>query len=124
MSPRVVTTTARSYSSGIPQRCICNARDQHFVMDDADYSDGPNEALIAAEAFLTGISGCAVLMVERFARERELSIGHLNVSIEASRDMDAPAEHHSVYDSVRMRFEFSDTKEEDALELVEAYQRH
>lgn len=120
---RWVATTARSYSSGTPRRCICTARNQHFVMDDADYSGGPNEALIAAEAFLTGITGCAVLMTERVALERDIPLDHLDVSIEAGRDMDAEPSEHSIYDRVRMRFEFTGPKEAQAEELVAFYKR-
>lgn len=124
MSGRVVTTAARSYSSGTPQRCICNARSHHFVMDDADYSGGPNEALTAAEAFLTGITGCAVLMVERFAREREIPLMNADVTIEATRDMAAPPEEHAVYDKVRMRFVLTGPTAAQARELVSDYQRY
>ena len=45
MSERFVTTKARSYSSGTSGRCISSARSNHFVVDDADYSGGPNEAI-------------------------------------------------------------------------------
>ncbi len=109
--------------SGTPRRCICNVRDQHFVMDDADYSDGPNEAIIAAEAFLTGITGCAVLMTERVALSRNIRLDHLDVSIEAGRDMDATPGENSVYDKVQMRFEFTGPTAAQAEELVDFYKR-
>ena len=120
---RWVTSAARSYTSGTPRRCICSARNQHFVMDDADYSGGPNEALIAAEAFLTGITGCAVLMTERVALDRNIPLDYLDVSIEAGRDMDSRPSEHSVYDRIHMRFELTGPNEAQAEELVGVYKR-
>ena len=124
MSDRFVTTTARSYSSGTRGRCITNARTNHFVVDDADYSGGPNEAITAAESFLSGITACAVLMVERLARERDVPLKRMDVSIEAMRDREAAREEYSVYDRVRMRFELTGPSEAQARELVETYKRH
>ena len=123
MTDRFTTSSARSYSSGTQGRCITNARTNHFVIDDADYNNGPNEAVNAAEAFLSGITACAVLMLERLAREREVPLRWADISIDATRDREAVHEVHSVYDSVRMRFELTGPTEEQAHELVETYKR-
>ena len=120
---QLITTTARSYTTGIPGRCISAARHHHIVMDDADYSGGPNEALTAAEAFLTGITACAVLMLERLARADGLPLRDTEVEIEATRDRQAHGERHTVYDSVRMRFRLGGVSREQAEELVSTYQR-
>ena len=50
----------RSYSTGTLGRAICNARNHHFV---ADGSGGKEVG--AGELFLSGITACAVNMVER-----------------------------------------------------------
>ena len=123
MSDRFTTTSAHSYTSGTRGRCITSARHNHFVVDDADYSGGPNEAITAAEAFLSGITACAVLMLERLAREKEFLLSRTDVAIEASRDRQAVHEVHSVYDRVRMRFDLTGPSDAQARELVAEYQR-
>lgn len=123
MAQRYITTTARSYSTGIPGRCISSARHHHIVMDDADYSGGPNEALTAAEAFLTGITACAVLMLERLARQDGIPLEGVEVAIEASRDREREPEEHSVYDRVRLHFRLQGVTEDQGWGLVRIYQR-
>ena len=123
MDSRFTTSSARCYSSGTRGRSIANVRSNHFVIDDADYSGGPNEAITAAEAFLSGITACAVLMLERVAREREIPLTWADISVDATRDREAVHEVHAAYDSVRMRFDLTGPSEEQARELVEVYKR-
>lgn len=123
MSDRFVTARARSYSSGTKGRCITNARTNHFVVDDADYSGGPNEAITSAEAFLSGITACAVLMLERLAREGDVPLLRSDISIEAIRDREAVHEVYAAYDRVHMRFELTGPTKAQARELVETYKR-
>ena len=119
MSARYTTTSTRSYSSGTAGRCITNARTNHFVVDDANYSGGPHEAITTAEAFMSGITACAVLMLERLAREDEIPLEWADISIEATRDREAVHEVHSVYDSVHMRFDLTGPSKAQAEDLVE-----
>lgn len=123
MSDRFTTTHARSYSSGTEGRCITAARHNHFVVDDADYNGGPNEAVTAAEAFLSGITACAVLMLERLARDRDIPLARSDVTIEALRDRQASHEVHSVYDRVRMSFDLTGPSDSQARALVAEYER-
>lgn len=88
-----------------------------------DYNGGPNEAINAAEAFLSGITACAVLMLERVARQQEIPLRLADISIDATRDSEAVHEVYSVYDSVRMHFELTGPSEEQAQRLVEIYKR-
>ena len=123
MIDRFTTTAARSHSSGTQGRCLTSARTNHFVVDDADYNGGPNEAVTAAEAFLSGITACAVLMLERLAREDSIPLEWVDVSVEATRDREAVHEVHSVYDRVHMRFDLTGPSEAQGRELVEMYKR-
>ena len=59
----------RSYSTGTPGRAICNARTHHFVADDSG-----GEEVGAGELFLSGITACAVNMLERVAKERNIEV--------------------------------------------------
>ena len=123
MSERFHTSSARSYSSGTTGRCLTSARTNHFVIDDADYNQGPNEAITAAESFLSGITACAVLMLERLAREDGIPLERADVLIEATRDREAVHEVHSVYDRVHMRFDLTGPSATQGDELVETYKR-
>jgi uncharacterized OsmC-like protein len=118
-----MSTEARSYSSGTRGRCITNVRSNHFVVDDADYSGGPHEAITAAEAFLSSITACAVLMVERVARDREIPLSWTDATVEASRDRDTARDGHSVYDRVRMNLTLTGPDEAQAEELIDVYKR-
>jgi hypothetical protein len=71
----------RSYSTGTRGRAICNARTHHFVADDSG-----GEEVGAGELFLSGISACAVNMVERLAHERQIPLQWMDVGVEAYRD--------------------------------------
>ena len=124
MDQRIITTEVRSYSSGTKGRCITSARSNHFVVDDADYSGGPNEAITAAEAFLSGLTACAVLMLERLAREGDIPLKWADVSVEASRDREVDHDKtYSVFDGVHMRFELTGPSEAQCRNLVETYKR-
>jgi len=60
MAELTLAYEARTYSSGVTGRSICNARHHHWV------SENPGgEALGAGEMFCTSMSACAVNMVER-----------------------------------------------------------
>ena len=53
---------ARSYSTGIVGRSICNARNHHWVAENTG-----GEAVSAGELFCASIAACAVNMVETIA---------------------------------------------------------
>ena len=71
----------RSYSTGTLGRAICNARTHHFVADDPG-----GDEVGAGELFLSGISACAVNMVEMFANQNKIPLQWMNVSVEVYRD--------------------------------------
>ncbi len=83
MADRYIVVKARSQNSGTRGRCISSAGGNHIVMDDADYHGGPNEAITAAEAFLSGITACGALMLERLAHEDDIPLQRIDVAIEA-----------------------------------------
>ena len=64
------TYVAETYSSGTRGRALSKIRTNHFVVDDPASLpyEGPGEAPNAGEIFLSGITACAVLMIERLAR--------------------------------------------------------
>ena len=125
MSERYITAQVRTYSSGTPGRALCSARANHFVADDiaAHGHGGPGEAINAAELFLSGITACAVLMMERLARASSFPLRRADVSMEGSIDTEAVREGPPVLDRAHMRFELVGLTEAQAKEMVETYKR-
>ena len=62
MAELTLAYQVRSYSTGTRGRAICNTRNHHWV---ADGSGG--DEVGAGELFLSGITACAVNMVEGIA---------------------------------------------------------
>jgi len=65
----LLVTAVHSRTSGVPGRSLNDARGHHFVIDGSAASGGPAEEITPGEAFLSGISACAVLLVEHRAAE-------------------------------------------------------
>jgi uncharacterized OsmC-like protein len=123
MSERYITATVRTYSSGTPGRALNSARHNQFVADDLATHGGPGEAINAAELFLSGLTVCAVLMMERLARASHLPLQKADVTAECSIDTDAVREGPAVLDRAHMRFELVGVNEAQAKELVATYKR-
>lgn len=101
MSEELLTNRVRSYSTGIPGRCLNEARTHHFVIDEPAYAGGPGEEITPAEAFLAGVSGCGVLLVEAFARKANVPLQRVEATIEGVRRARDP----SRFERVDLSFE-------------------
>ena len=93
MAELALAYKVRSYSTGTLGRAICNARYHHWV---ADGSGG--EEVGAGELFLSGISACAVNMVESIAHEDQIPLDWMDVSVESYRDPDKTPGDLTLYD--------------------------
>ena len=119
MSDSIKTYAARTYSTGIYGRAICNSRHHHFVADDVTV----NEAVTAGEYFLAGVTACAVNLIGRVAKEElEVSFERLEVKIEGTYDREKQTNGVTLFQTVTMRFEFNGISEKPAHELVALYQ--
>jgi len=118
MSNLTLAYAASTNSSGIEGRAICNARTNHWVSD-----DGGGDAVYSGELFLSGISSCAVNMVERLARTDSIVLEWMEVSLESYRDASADHGELTLYDAIRIRFEMWGVEDEDDLNLVELWKK-
>ena len=109
---------AKSYSTGTLGRAICNARNHHWVADDAG-----GEEIGAGEMFFSGITACAVNMVERIASTEDIRLNWMEVGIESYRDPDKAPGELTLYDAVRIHFEMWGVDDDQANELVETWKR-
>ena len=120
----VHTVKVRSYSSGTQGRAICQARNHHWIADDADYNGGPGEELGAGELFFSGLTACAVNMLQRAARIQEIPLVRTDVTVEGIRDTSISTNGPAVYQKVHMTFELAGPDQAQGQELVDYYKGH
>ena len=80
MQAQAPTFVVRTYSTGIPSRAISASREHHFVVDDTIAHGGTGEQPSPSEYCLSGVTSCAVLMLEREARSRGIPLERLDVT--------------------------------------------
>ena len=108
----------RSYSSGTLGRAINNARNHHWIADDPG-----GDEVGAGELFLSGISACAVNMIERIANEESVPLDWMDVGVEAYRDPDAAQGELTVYEDVRIHLRMWGVSDADGENLTEIWKR-
>jgi uncharacterized OsmC-like protein len=118
MAELTLAYKVRSYSSGTEGRALCSARQNHFV---ADGSGG--EAVGAGELFLSGIAACAVNMVERVAKDEEIPVDWMDVSVESYRDPQKEAGERTVYDDIRVHVQIWGVDDDQGHHLVDVWKR-
>jgi len=118
MAELALAYEARSYSTGIVGRSICNARNQHWVAENTG-----GEAVGAGELFCASIAACAVNMVETIASTEKRALDSMEVNVAAYRDMDKPAGDVSLYDGVRIQFQMWGVSDDDARFLVKTWKQ-
>ena len=120
MDEELLTTAVHSRTSGVPGRSLNSARSHHFVIDGSSTSGGPAEEITPGEAFLAGISGCGVLLVERRAAQTGVPLQVAEAWIESARRRSDT----STFVSIDLRFRLTGPTREQAEALVEHYCRH
>lgn len=110
---------ARSYSTGIVGRSICNARNQHWVAENTG-----GEAVGAGELFCASIAACAVNMVSTIADKEDRALDGMEVNVALYRDMEKkPAGEVSLYDAARIEFRMWGVSDDDAKFLVKTWKQ-
>ena len=114
---------AETYSSQTAGRAIQKVRANHFVIDDPEFEpyNGPGDAPSASEYFLSGITGCGVLMIERIARSEDISLKKVRVQMKAKLNPDIERKSFTVFDEAHMHFSFSGINNEQASRLVHIF---
>ena len=118
MAELTLSYQVHSYSTGTVGRAICNVRNHAFV---ADGSGG--EMVGAGELFLSGIAACAVNMVEGIAKNDNISLDWMDVSVESYRDPERTPGEISVYDDVRVHFQMWGVDDDQGQYLVDTWKR-
>jgi uncharacterized OsmC-like protein len=111
---------AEARSTDVFGRVLCNAREQHFVIDGPVWNGCPGEALTPGEAFLAAVAACGVELSQVIAAGDELAIGAVEVWIQGLVDRERPVrEDLTVFNHVRMRFTLEGLSDEQANSVVE-----
>ncbi|HVH65778.1 MAG TPA: OsmC family protein, partial [Candidatus Acidoferrum sp.] len=81
---------------------------------------GPGEQITPADAFLTGVSACGVLLVQGRARVTGVKLESIDVNLEAVRHRSDT----SVFQRIDMTFKLGGPSQQQAVALVEHYKGH
>jgi uncharacterized OsmC-like protein len=118
MAELTLAYKARCFSSGAQGPAICNARPHAGVADDSG-----GEEIGAGEMFFGGIAACAVNMVERIAKQEQIPLDWMDVSVESYRDPEKPQGEHTLYDDVRVHFQMWGVDDDQGQHLVNTWKQ-
>jgi len=117
MTGNATVETVRSSSTGTVGRAQSVARGHRLLLDSS--SRPQPDAFTNSEAFLAGISSCGVTLVEMHAREENIPVTRMGVTIEGVRPADDPAS----FAGITMTFEIEGVGQAQAERLVETYRQ-
>lgn len=114
MSEQLLVNTVRSSTTHVPLRALNQVGTHHFVIDSAH---GPNEEITPIDAFLSGISACAVHQVEMFAEQQGVRLDRAAATIEGFR---SPGD-TTFFQRVHLQVELFGPNQAQAEQLVETF---
>jgi uncharacterized OsmC-like protein len=113
---------ARARSTDTFGRVLCSCRRHHFVVDGPVWNGCPGEAVTPGELFLAAVASCGVELLQVIAREREVGLRGVEVSVDGAIDRSRPVRPDvALFNSVRLTFELVGVNEQEAERLVEAF---
>lgn len=122
-------TTIRTYdvaarSTDVLGRVLCQARTHHFIIDGPVQNGCPGEELTPPEIFLSAVASCGVELVEVIARDTNVPIGPVSVTVQGILDRSRQARTDvTVFNSVQLDFTIRGTDGASAAALVEGFKR-
>lgn len=124
MAGEVRSYAVKAQSTETFGRVLCNARDQHFVVDGPVQNGCPGEAITPAELFLAGVGACGVELMHVIAKEESMPLQRVAVEIEGSMDRSRPVRQDvTVFNSVQIRFELTGVSEAQGTHLVDRFKK-
>jgi uncharacterized OsmC-like protein len=115
---------AQAHSTDTFGRVLCNTRNHYFIVDGPVQNGCPGEEVTPAELFLSSVAACGAELVQVIARQQEIPLQGIDVSIRGVQDRGNPARSDfSVFNTVQMRFQVKGVSAEQAAKLVEAFKR-
>jgi uncharacterized OsmC-like protein len=112
----------KATSSPVFGRVLCAARNHHFVVDGPEQNGCPGEEVTPAELFLTGVAACGVELIQVLAKSANIPVPGIEVKIQGLMDRSKPVRSDvSLFNSVRLQFQFKGISDRDAKQLVETF---
>jgi uncharacterized OsmC-like protein len=122
MPSAVRSYSVNARSTDVFGRVLCSAREHHFVVDGPVQNGCPGEELTPAELFLAGVASCGVELVHVFARQEEMPLERVAVSVSGEMDLDNPVrEDVTVFNTVKVDFTLTGVDGAQAEHLVERF---
>ena len=123
-SPTLRTYEVRARSTDVFGRVLCNARDQHFVVDGPVQNGCPGEAVTPAELFLSGVAACGVELIGVLARNQEVPLRTARIEIQGHQDPTNPVRPDvNLFNAVHIAFTLGGVSEEQGQDLIAAFKR-
>jgi uncharacterized OsmC-like protein len=122
-------TTLREYdvsakTTDVLGRILCQARTHHFVVDGPVQNGCPGEELTPPEVFLSSVAACGAELVQVIARDTNVKIGPVSVTIHGIVDRSRQARPDvTLFNSVQLNFTIHGTDGASAAALVEGFKR-
>jgi uncharacterized OsmC-like protein len=119
-SDDLVINRVHSASTQTPGRSINEVRQHRFAIDEPTHLGGPGEEITPADAFVSGVAACGVLLVQGRARDTGTNLQKIDVDLEAVRHRSDT----SIFQRIDMTFRLAGPSKEEAVALVEYYKGH
>lgn len=105
-------------------RVLCSARTHHFIVDGPVQNGCPGEELTPPELFLSSVASCGVELVQVIARDTNVTIGAVGVTVHGVVDRSRQARSDlTTFTSVRMDFSVAGTDGASAAALVQGFKK-
>lgn len=122
MSDQIRTYAVDARSTDTFGRVLCGARNHQFVIDGPVQNGCPGEELTPPEVFLSGVASCGVELVQVLARQEDIRLGGVSVSIRGVIDRSRPARPDvSVFNSIELHFRLRGVAKDQGAHLIEAF---
>lgn len=109
-------------STAVFGRVLCGARSHHFIVDGPVQNGCPGEEVTPGEMFLAGVACCGVELVQVLAKSGDMPLKGVNVSIRGVMDRSRPVRPDvSLFNSVRLDFNFSGINDQQAKQLIDSF---
>lgn len=115
-----VINTVHSQTTATPGRSVSRVRGNELTIDEPTHLGGPGEKMTPAEAFLSGIAACGVLLVQGHAANTGVRLDSVDATIEAVRKRSDT----SIFREIRIDFLVAGPDQQQAETLVGYYQEH
>jgi uncharacterized OsmC-like protein len=113
---------ARAESTPVFGRVLCSCRTHHFVSDGPLQNGCPGEEVTPGELFLAGVASCGVELLQVLARQGQVPLTRVSVTIQGVVDREKPVRSDvTVFNAVRLHFAVQGVSDAQAAALLQGF---